>query len=170
VPGDIDAVLAFVHELAAYEHEPDAVRMSPSDLSEALFSAAPVAFCHVATGRGGSESDPADSTDDNTGDGEVVGFALWYVTFSTWTGRPGIHLEDLFVRPAHRRAGHGRALLAGLAALCAERGYTRLEWSVLDWNTSAQAFYRTLGAAPTAGWDRWRLDGDGLAGLARSAG
>jgi GNAT superfamily N-acetyltransferase len=147
----------------------------------------------VATSRGGPESDPACHTEDTggtgsddtgddtgsgtggsgtggTGDGEVVGFALWYLTFSTWTGRPGIHLEDLFVRPTYRRAGYGRALLAGLAALCAERGYSRLEWSVLDWNTSAQAFYRTLGAAPTAGWDRWRLDGDGLTRLARFAG
>lgn len=175
VPGDVHAVLALVHELAAYEREPDAVQMSPSDLEGALFSPAPVAFCLVATSRDDLCPEPAggDDDDDDGRDGGdsagVVGFALWYVTFSTWTGRPGIHLEDLFVRPAYRRAGHGRALLASLAAICVERGYARLEWAVLDWNSSAQVFYRRMGADPTDGWERWRLDGDSLVGLARFA-
>jgi GNAT superfamily N-acetyltransferase len=98
--------------------------------------------------------------------GEVVGFALWFLNFSTWLGRHGIYLEDLFVSPAARRAGHGRALLTELARIAHERGYGRLEWSVLDWNTPAQQFYAALGAAPMDEWTTWRVTGDALTQLA----
>jgi GNAT superfamily N-acetyltransferase len=99
----------------------------------------------------------------------VVGFAVWHPTFSTWTGQTGMHLVDLFVRPEHRRAGHGRALLAALAAICVERGHRRLEWAVLDWNTPAQEFYRALAARPLTGWTTWRLAGEALTDLATQA-
>jgi GNAT superfamily N-acetyltransferase len=124
--------------------------MTPSDLTEALFGARPAASCHVAVDLAAG----------------VVGFALWFVTFSTWTGRPGIYLEDLFVRDAFRRSGHGRALLAILARICRDRGYRRLEWSVLDWNTPARDFYQALGAAPMDEWTRWRLEGPAIVALA----
>jgi GNAT superfamily N-acetyltransferase len=150
-PGDIPVVLELVHELAVYEKEPDAVEATEQMLADALFGAAPVAFCHVAEA-----------------DGEVVGFALWYVTFSTWKGRPGLWLEDLFVRPAARGSGMGRALLQALAQVCVERGYARFEWWVLDWNVDAQGFYRSIGARPEDEWTVWRLDGDALAHLGQA--
>ena|SRR5947209_7663607 len=121
-------------------------------LHSALFGAAPAADAHLAV----------DSDD-------VVGFALWFVTFSTWLARPGIYLEDLFVRPSARRQGHGRALLLELARIAAERGYGRLEWAVLDWNVDAQAFYRSLGAQPMDEWTTWRVTGEALERLGRSA-
>ena len=95
----------------------------------------------------------------------IAGMALWYITFSTWRGRHGIWLEDLFVSPRYRRFGLGRALLAELGRICQARGYPRLEWWVLDWNSPAQEFYRTLGAAPQDAWTVWRLDGTALAEL-----
>jgi GNAT superfamily N-acetyltransferase len=148
-PDDVPVLLQLVRELAAYEREPDAVVATEELLHEALFGAAPTASCHVGTGP----------------DGAVLGFALWYVTFSTWTGRPGMWLEDLFVRPEGRGTGLGRALLQALAAVCVERGYPRFEWWVLDWNEPAHGFYRALGARPQDEWTTWRLDGDALARL-----
>jgi GNAT superfamily N-acetyltransferase len=152
-PADVPVVLQLVRELAAYEREPDAVETTEALLHEALFGEHPVASCHVAT--------------DGTGDdaGEVVGFALWYVTFSTWKGRPGLWLEDLFVRPAARGSGLGKALLQTLAGVCVERGYARFEWWVLDWNEPAHGFYRSLGARPEDEWTVWRVDGTELAEL-----
>jgi GNAT superfamily N-acetyltransferase len=147
-PGDVSVLLQLVHELAVYEKEPDAVEATEQLLADALFGAAPVAFCHVAEV-----------------DGDVVGFALWYVTFSTWKGRPGLWLEDLFVRPAARGSGLGKALLQALAQICVERGYARFEWWVLDWNVDAQGFYRSIGARPEDEWTVWRLDGDALTDL-----
>lgn len=149
VPADVPELLAMVRELAEYEREPDAVRATPELLAAALFGPVPVASCSVAEV-----------------DGAVVGFALWYVTFSTWTGRPGMWLEDLFVRPAARRSGLGRALLSALAQTCVERGYGRFEWWVLDWNEPAHGFYRSLGARPEDAWTTWRLDGAALDQLA----
>ncbi len=99
-------------------------------------------------------------------DGAPVGFALHFQTFSTFEGRPGIYLEDLFVEPHARGAGVGRALLARLAALVEERGGARLEWAVLDWNELGKSFYRSIGAAPVPGWERWRVEGDALGRLA----
>jgi GNAT superfamily N-acetyltransferase len=148
-PADVPVLLELVHELAAYEKEPDAVEATEEMLASALFGEHPVASCHVAEQ-----------------DGAVVGFALWYVTFSTWQGRPGLWLEDLFVRPAARGSGLGRDLLRALARVCVQRGYGRFEWWVLDWNVDAQGFYRSLGARPEDEWTVWRVDGPELAALA----
>ncbi|MCK9875796.1 GNAT family N-acetyltransferase [Frankia sp. Ag45/Mut15] len=159
-PADVPAILALVRALAAYEREPDAVAMTVDDLHQALFGPTPSASCLVAT---------ADITADSTAGGPsapVVGFAIWHQTFSTWTGQAGMYLVDLFVRPEHRRGGHGRGLLAALAEICVRRGLRRLEWAVLDWNTPAQEFYRSLAAGPMNGWTTWRLDGDALRALA----
>jgi GNAT superfamily N-acetyltransferase len=149
---DVDAVVALVHELAAYERAPEHCHLSADQLRAALFGPAPALFGHVA----------------QTRDGRVVGCALWFLNFSTWRGVHGIYLEDLYVTPAHRGAGLGRRLLAALAALCVERGYARLEWWVLDWNAPSIGFYRALGAVPMDEWTVHRLDGDALAALARS--
>lgn len=148
-PADVPVVLELVRELAMYEKEPDAVVATAADLAEALFGADPLASCHVAT-LGGS----------------VVGFALWYRTFSTWTGRPGLWLEDLYVRPEQRGSGLGRALLVELARVTVARGWTRFEWWVLDWNEPARGFYRSLGARPEDDWTVWRVDGQALESLA----
>jgi GNAT superfamily N-acetyltransferase len=156
-PDDVDAVHALVRELAVYEREPDAVEATVEDLAAALFGPDPRVHCHVAE---------VDEVADGSGGPRVVGMALWFVSFSTWRGRHGIWLEDLFVRPEHRGSGAGRALLRSLAEVCAERGWARLEWAVLDWNTPAHGFYRSLGAAPQDEWTTWRLDGDGLHALA----
>ena len=134
-----------MQELAAYERAADEVAAVVADLDRALFGAAPALFAHVAEL-----------------DGTVVGCAIWYLTYSTWTGRHGIWLEDLYVQPAARGTGLGRRLLAALATECAERGLRRLEWAVLDWNEPALRFYHALGAAPVAGWTRHRLDGEAL--------
>jgi GNAT superfamily N-acetyltransferase len=149
-PSDVPVLLALVRELATYEREPDAVVATEADLHAALFGPDPSAGCHVVEV-----------------DGALVGFALWYRTFSTWLGKPGLWLEDLFVRPEHRGSGLGRALLVHLAGLCVERGWSRFEWWVLDWNESAQGFYRSLGARPEDEWTVWRVDGAALESLAQ---
>ena len=148
-PADVPVLLELVRELAAYEREPDAVEATEGMLAAALFGPAPAASCSVALV-----------------DGEVAGFALWYVTFSTWRGRPGLWLEDLFVRPSARGRGLGKALLRELAQVCVARGYARFEWWVLDWNAPAIGFYRSLGAVPQQEWTTFRVDGDALRALA----
>lgn len=153
LPADVPALHALVRALATYEREPDAVEATPDDLAAALFAPDPRVHCHVA-----------EVTDDG-GAPVLAGLAIWFVSFSTWRGRHGIWLEDLFVDPAHRGAGLGRRLLATLAAECTANGWTRLEWAVLDWNAPAQGFYRAIGAAPQDEWTTWRLDGDGLRAL-----
>ena len=150
---DIPVVVSLVHELATYEREPDAVVATEQHFREALFGPEPKAFCHVA----------ADS------DGVVVGFAIWFLNFSTWLGTHGIYLEDLFVRPDARGAGHGRELLTELARIAVERGYGRVEWAVLDWNEPAQGFYTSLGARAQDDWTVWRLTGPALASLGNIA-
>ena len=147
-PADVPAVVGLVHELAGYEREPESCLLIADQRTAALFGPAPALFGHVADV-----------------EGEVVGCALWFLNFSTWRGVHGVYLEDLYVRPSHRGAGLGRALLARLAAVCTERGYARLEWSVLDWNAPSIAFYHSLGAEPMDGWSTFRLDGDALAAL-----
>ncbi|MFW5416623.1 GNAT family N-acetyltransferase [Nocardiopsis sp. CNT-189] len=144
-PDDVPAILELIRALAAYEREPDAVEATEQDLEQALFGEDPSVFAHIAEDAG-----------------EPVGFALWFVNFSTWTGRHGVYLEDLFVLPEMRGRGYGRALLAGLARTCVERGYRRLEWSVLDWNEPSIAFYRSLGAVPMDEWTVYRLHGKAL--------
>ena len=142
---DVPVIVSLINELADYEREPDAVEATEDDIRAALFGPSPAAFCHVAEA-----------------DGEVVGFALWFLNFSTWKGRHGIYLEDLFVRPAARGTGLGKALLLNLIEIARERGYGRVEWSVLDWNTSAIEFYRSLGATPMEEWTVYRIEGDAL--------
>ncbi len=150
-PGDVPVLLELVRELAAYEREPDAVEATEQDLRRGLFEDA---TCSAHVGLDAS--------------GQIVGFALWYPTFSTWTGRPGLWLEDLFVRPSARGTGLGRALLQALAAVCVERGYRRFEWWVLDWNAPAIGFYRSLGAVAQDDWTTYRVDGAALQALAAS--
>jgi GNAT superfamily N-acetyltransferase len=133
-----------VHELAEYARAAQDCALTVDQLHAALFPPAPALFGHVAEDAG-----------------EVVGCALWFRNFSTWCGVHGVYVEDLYVTPAHRGRGHGRALLAALAAVCVDLGYARLEWSVRDWNTPSIAFYRGLGAVPMAEWTSYRLDGGG---------
>jgi GNAT superfamily N-acetyltransferase len=153
-PTDVPAVLGMVRELAAYEQAEHEALMTEEQLHEALFGPAPALFGHVA----------------QTGDGEAAGFAVWFHNFSTWRGTHGIYLEDLYVRPEHRGGGFGRALLQTLAALCVQRGYSRLEWSVLDWNAPSIAFYQAAGAVPMDGWTVFRLTDDALVRFAGDAG
>lgn len=148
-PADTDSLLQMIHDLAAYERSPESVHIDRDQLHGALFGPSPSVFAHVAEE-----------------DGVIVGMAIWFLNFSTWTGRHGIYLEDLFVKPQARGAGHGRALLVTLARLAVEAGYGRVEWSVLDWNQPAIGFYRSLGAEPMEEWTTFRLAGDALAGLA----
>ncbi|KUL72421.1 MULTISPECIES: GNAT family N-acetyltransferase [unclassified Streptomyces] len=149
-PADVPALHTLIRELAAYEKVPHEARATPEQLHEALFGERPAVYAHIAA-------------DDDTG--ETVGCALWFLNFSTWRGVHGVYLEDLYVRPAARGAGHGKALLSELARLCVERGYQRLEWSVLDWNAPSIAFYESLGARPQDGWTVYRLTDDALAAL-----
>ena len=159
---DVPAVVGLVRELAEYERALASCDLTDDQLTAALFGPAPALFGHVATA-GSADG----STEDSTVDGPVVGCALWFRNFSTWRGVHGIYLEDLYVSPAHRGRGLGRALLAALAAVCTEHGFGRLEWSVLDWNTPAVDFYRALGAIPMDDWTTFRLDGADLASLNR---
>ncbi|WP_030750337.1 GNAT family N-acetyltransferase [Streptomyces sp. NRRL F-5135] len=152
---DVPLIHAMIRELATYEKLPDEARATEEQLREALFGERPAAFAHVAVS---DVPDAPDGRDDPTGaPGEVVGFALWFLNFSTWRGVHGIYLEDLYVRPEKRGGGHGKALLAELARICVERGYERLEWSVLNWNEPTIAFYRSLGALPQDEWTVYRL-------------
>lgn len=154
-PADVPAIHQLICDLAEYERSRDQVEATPEHLHTALFGPAPAVFAHVAETEAGSGDGP-----------EIVGFALWFLNFSTWTGRHGIYLEDLYVRPEHRGGGHGRALLTELARICVERGYRRLEWAVLDWNEPSIGFYKALGAVPMDEWTVFRLTGDALANVA----
>ncbi len=149
-PDDVPAVVGLVRELADYERALSEVRLTDDQLHAALFGASPALFGHVALGPGG----------------EVAGVALWFLNFSTWRGTHGVYLEDLYVQPRHRGTGLGRELLRTLAAVCVERGYDRLEWSVLDWNEPSIAFYRAAGAVPLDEWTVFRLTDDALTSFA----
>ena len=148
-PGDTGQLLRLIRELATFERAPDAVQTTEADLGHHLFSADPRVFALLA------EVDEA-----------VVGMAIYFVSFSTWTGRHGLYLEDLFVEPAHRSGGIGRALMRALATRALDLGYKRLEWAVLDWNEPAVSFYRSLGAIPLHDWTTFRLSGERLERLA----
>jgi GNAT superfamily N-acetyltransferase len=139
-PADAEVIVGFVRGLAEYEREPEAVEVTAEILRAQMESTDPPFECLIAEY-----------------DGAAAGFALFFRNYSTWRGRPGLFLEDLFVSPEHRRKGIGRALLQRLAALSVDRGYGRMEWSVLDWNTPAHEFYRALGAVPLDQWTIWRL-------------
>ena len=146
---DVPAIAALIRALAEYERLAHEVALEVDQLREQLFGERRYAEVLIA--------DEAR---------EVVGFALYFHNFSTFLGQPGIYLEDLFVLPEHRGAGHGKALLAQLARIAVERGCGRLEWSVLDWNEPSIAFYRSLGARAMDDWTTYRLTGDKLAALA----
>ncbi|GHB79835.1 N-acetyltransferase [Streptomyces cirratus] len=154
VEADVPVIRSMIRELAEYERVPHEARATEEQLREALFGERPAAFAHVA----------------ETEEGEAVGFSLWFLSFSTWRGVHGIYLEDLYVRPGARGGGYGKALLAELARICGERGYERLEWSVLKWNEPTIAFYEALGARPQDEWTVYRLTDGALAGLAGLAG
>jgi GNAT superfamily N-acetyltransferase len=146
---DVATILRFVRELAAFEREPHAVEATEAMLGEALFGTTPAAEAVIAEV-----------------DGRAAGFALFFHNFSTWTGRRGVHLEDLYVTPEARGRGVGEALLRHVARLAVGRGCARFEWSVLDWNADAIAFYRAMGAVAQDGWTVQRVSGDALQRLA----
>jgi GNAT superfamily N-acetyltransferase len=151
-PEEAGLVLSFVRELAEYEKLVHELEATEAMIADALFGSNPRLFCEVAEW-----------------DGEPAGFAVWFVSFSTFSGRHGIYLEDLFVRPPFRRNGIGKALLVHLAGECVANGWSRLQWSVLDWNTPSIEFYRSLGAALMDEWTVCRVSGPALARLARKA-
>ncbi|WP_344608053.1 GNAT family N-acetyltransferase [Streptomyces glaucus] len=151
---DVAEIGAMIRELAEYERAVEQALATEEQLREALFGEHPAAFALIAE-------------DDSTGD--TVGYALWFPRFSTWTGTRGMHLEDLYVRPHARGGGHGRDLLASLAALCVEKGYERFEWWVLAWNEPAIGFYKSLGAELLDEWTVCRLSGAPLGELAARA-
>jgi GNAT superfamily N-acetyltransferase len=147
-PGDEPDILRLIRALADYEREPDAVEATAEGLAAHLFADVPRVFAHVAEQ-----------------DGHVVGTAVWFLNFSTWTGKHGIYLEDLFVDPSARGGGVARGLVRALAAEAGSRDCARIEWAVLDWNEQAKDFYRRLGAHHNESWEPWRLDGAALAAL-----
>lgn len=147
---DTRTICELIRALAEYEQLSHAVVLEEDRLREYLFG--PRRYAEVLMAEEGER---------------VVGFALFFHNFSTFLGRPGIYLEDIFVRPEYRGRGHGKALLAAIARLAVERGCGRVEWSVLDWNEPSIAFYRSLGAVPLDDWTTYRLTGESLAALAR---
>ena len=149
-PGEAGLVLSFVRELAEYERLLHEVEATEALIEAALFADHPRLFCEIAEWNG-----------------EPAGFAAWFVNFSTFSGRSGLYLEDLFVRPAQRGKGIGKALLAHLANTCLTNGWSRLQWAVLDWNTPSIEFYKSLGAVLMDEWTGCRLDGPALTALAR---
>jgi GNAT superfamily N-acetyltransferase len=154
-PADVPQILAFIRALAAYEREPDAVTATEDDLLRHGFGANPFYFCLIAEQSG-----------------QPAGFALYFFNYSTWKGRPGLYLEDIFVQPEFRGIGIGKALLQRVAAVAVEMDCPRLQWEVLDWNTPAIDFYRAMGAEFLDEWRNVRVSGqalDRLAGIAVDA-
>jgi GNAT superfamily N-acetyltransferase len=150
VPADVLTIRSLIEELAVYEREPDAVEMTEDRLRDVLFSEHPAVHALVA----------------ETDSGQVVGTAVWFLTFSTWTGTAILYLEDLFVRPEHRREGHARALLGELARRAMDLGCRQMAWAVLDWNEPAKQFYRSIGAHRDPQWEPWIVTSEALAALA----
>jgi GNAT superfamily N-acetyltransferase len=144
-PRDVDAVVRLVHELALYEKAPEQCHLTSDQLRTALFGESPALFGHVAEV-----------------DGQVVGMALWFLNFSTWDGVHGIYLEDLYVTPEQRGGGLGKQLLVALAQECVAKGYSRLQWSVLNWNEPSIGFYKSLGAVPLDEWTVMRVAEEAL--------
>jgi GNAT superfamily N-acetyltransferase len=151
-PDETELVLSFIRELAEYEKLLHEMEATEAMIGEALFGANPRLFCEVAEWNG-----------------EPAGFAVWFINFSTFSGRSGIYLEDLFVRPAQRGHGIGKALLAHLARQCVANGWSRLQWSVLDWNAPSIAFYKSLGAELMDEWTVCRVGGAALTALAEGS-
>ncbi len=145
IPGDIEDIHRLIYELAVYEKAPEQMVATIDQINSSLFNNQPVAFCHVAEV-----------------DGKIVGIALWFLNYSTWLGKPGIYLEDLFVQPEYRGHGIGKGFMKTLAQLCIERGYERFQWWVLDWNEPSIEFYKSFGAVPMDEWTVFRLSGGAL--------
>jgi diamine N-acetyltransferase len=150
-PDQSGLIFSLLRELAEYEKLSHEVEATEADIAQALFGNNPILFCEIAEW-----------------DGEPAGFALWFFNFPTFAGRRGIYLEDLFVRPAFRGKGLGKALLAYLATLCVENGWSRLQWTVLDWNTPSIDFYRSLGAEMMEEWKLCKVSGAALSELAKA--
>lgn len=148
-PGDEAAITAMIHELADFEHAATECTVTETHIATALFGPSPTVFAHIVEV-----------------DGQAAATALWFRNFSTWDGVGGIYLEDLFVRPAFRRRGLARLLLAELARECVENGYTRLSWAVLNWNVNAIALYDDVGGKPQNEWTTYRVSGQELLELA----
>ena len=148
-PADVEDIHRLIYELAVYEKAPEEMVATIDKINTSLFNANPVAYCHVAEV-----------------DGKIVGIALWFLNYSTWLGKAGIYLEDLFVQPEYRGHGIGKGFMQTLAALCIERGYERFQWWVLDWNKPAIDFYKSLGAQAMDQWTVFRLDEDAITKLA----
>ena len=144
-PDVVEDIHRLIYELAVYEKAPEEMVATFYQITTSLFNESPVAFCHVAEV-----------------DGKIVGIALWFLNYSTWLGKAGIYLEDLFVQPEYRGHGIGKSFMQTLAALCVERGYERFQWWVLDWNKPSIDFYESLGAVPMDEWTVFRLSGDAL--------
>ncbi|WP_280268486.1 GNAT family N-acetyltransferase [Nocardia wallacei] len=152
-PADVPALVGLVYDLAEYEKSRDLCHLTAEQLHAALFGPSPAVFAHVA------QDDSSDA---------VLGCAIWFLNYSTWTGTHGIYLEDLFVKPEARGLGLGKALLTELAREAVARGYQRVDWAVLDWNTPSIDFYKSLGATPQDEWTGYRLDGAALTQLAEA--
>jgi GNAT superfamily N-acetyltransferase len=142
---EVGIVLQLIHDLALYEKAPDEVEATEKELLETIFVDNPRVFCDVVEV-----------------DGEIAGMAIWFLNYSTWQGKHGIYLEDLFIKPEFRGKGYGKALLQHLAKVCDERGYGRFQWWVLDWNSPAIEFYKSLGAVAMDEWTVYRVSGDPL--------
>src|SRR5690349_18009277 len=151
-PGDETELTAMIHELAEFERAGHECSVTESQLAQALFGERPVVYGHLAEV-----------------DGQAAAGALWFYNFSTWDGVAGIYLEDLFVRPAFRRRGLARTLLATLARECVDHGYSRLSWAVLNWNVDAITLYDAVGGEPQTEWTTYRVSGSDLSALADSA-
>jgi len=149
VPGDESEILRLIVALAVYEREPDAVKATAASLRATLFGEVPRVWAHLAEQ-----------------DGRAIGMALWFLTYSTWTGKPTLYLEDLFVEDTARGSGAGKALFRALAGTAKRLGCGRMDWAVLDWNEPAKGFYARIGAKRSTGWEPWRLEGAALAALA----
>jgi GNAT superfamily N-acetyltransferase len=148
---DVEAIHQLIYELAVYEKAPDEAKATVEAIRISLFSEKPVAHCHVAEV-----------------DGKIVGIAIWFLNYSTWLGKPGIYLEDLFVQPEYRKQGIGKEFMKTLAKLSVENDYERFQWWVLDWNAPSIDFYKSIGAVAMDEWTVFRLSGDDLKKFAAS--
>lgn len=147
---EVGVVLQLIHDLAVYEKAPNEVEATENELLETIFSSDPKVFCDLVEV-----------------DGEIAGMAIWFLNYSTWQGKHGIYLEDLFIKPEYRGRGYGKALLKHLAKICDDKGYGRFQWWVLDWNSPAIEFYRSLGAVAMDEWTVYRVSGAPLKELGK---
>ena len=147
---EVGIVLQLIHDLAHYEKAPDEVEATEKELLTTMFAEEPRVFCDLVEV-----------------DGDIAGMAIWFLNYSTWQGKHGIYLEDLFIKPEFRGRGFGKALLQHLARICEEKGYGRFQWWVLDWNSPAIEFYRSLGAVAMDEWTVYRVSGEALKDLGK---